>query len=211
MPVKPWPTAHPVPTSSSSFASSASRVAACAIEEGRQAVLLAICCQIYYVAGDRKKKKKKEKRKRPSKKAITNDVSFRAACLITSSSRRSKREAIRDGERGGRGERWTKASGGTRGERGKGEERVVHFLRSGPPFTIRSSSDKRKEGRTINTSVIISLQIFSDASTVRKCRLIASPVYHFFNNTFLMPSRPVLAVYPFNCRRLSTAIIRGTL
>lgn len=57
------------------------------------------------MAGDRKKKK------RP-KKAITNDVSFRAACLVTSSSRRSKREAIRGGERGT-----------TNGERKREEER----------------------------------------------------------------------------------------
>lgn len=168
-------------------------------------MLLAICCQIYYVAGDRKKKKKRPK------KAITNDVSFRAACLVTSSSRRSKREAIRGGERGTtNGERKREEE---RGEK-EGKEKRGWSTFSGLDHPSRfdlSPTRERKEGRMINTSAIISLQIFSDASTVRKCRLIASPVYHFFNNTFLMPSRPVLAVYPFNCRRLSTAIIRGTL
>lgn len=200
MPVKPWPTAHP-------------------------SLLLFLCLFESCRAPSRKASKlcfsqfvakfitwpEIEKKEKDRKKAITNDVSFRAACLVTSSSRRSKREAIRGGERGT-----------TNGERKREEEREEKEGKEkggplSPVWTTLLDSiflrreKGRKEGRMINTSAIISLQIFSDASTVRKCRLIASPVYHFFNNTFLMPSRPVLAVYPFNCRRLSTAIIRGTL
>lgn len=85
-----------------------------------------------------------------------------------------------------------------RGERGrKGEKRVFHL-----PFSIRSSPTSG--GRwMINASVIISLQIFSDEAYANAW-LIASPVHHFFNNTFLMAFRHVpppvshliAAVYP---------------
>lgn len=68
----------------------------------------------------------------------------------------------------GRDEEGDEGNESERREEGRKRERrregVVHFLRSGPPFSIRSSSDKGKEGRMINTSVIISLQIFRDAS-----------------------------------------------
>lgn len=99
VPVKAVATAHPVAQPalppSLSFASSAWKLARA--PPWKASCVLAICCQIYYVAGDGKKKERKERKDRPSKKAITNDVSFRAARLITSSSRRS-----RGGERGER-------------------------------------------------------------------------------------------------------------
>lgn len=147
------------------------------------------------MAGDGKKKERKEKRRkdRPSKKAITNDVSFRAARLITSSSRRSR------GELEGRGEgrprtvnEPNESERKGRGEKEEGKEKRVFHL----PSSIRSSPTTiTSKGRwMINASVIISLQIFSDEAYANAW-LIASPVHHFFNNTFLMAFRPVLP-YP---------------
>lgn len=102
MPVKPWPTAHP-----------SLLLFLCLFESCRAPSRKAgkLCFSQFVAKFITWPEIGKKKRKRP-KKAITNDVSFRATCLVTSSSRRSKREAIRGGERGT-----------TNGERKREEER----------------------------------------------------------------------------------------